>query len=824
MAFEFFRKYQRPILFTAGIFALITFSVSQPLFAFFESLFAPAFQEATMKLPDGTVVRVTREDDQVGFDLMQQRYLPAPVLAPLPRGEDGDDRREVYAALRALARHYGIQPSMAEVDEAIQQAVRIYQSGNEPVTPSVLATRHAGLPSLESWRQIIAEALRIATFLRVQALATDTTDAALSKDLLRGLELITFSVASLDARKLEEELKQAPPTDEALQAWLDGLPAAEQDAYRHATNLVAIDAMGFLLDQFDAAEWNAELAGKEYGDATLRQRYDLDKEAQYRKPEQQGGEGRGEGDGEKKEKGGPRDAQQDPQAPQKPPEQAPQQPVDLPKPPGDQPEDRYQKFEDVRARVLATLQAEDVLRALWTRVQERLQAHLQPAIDARNAAAEAEQQVQNRLTDAEQKLAAKPEDADAKTAVEAAKQELETKRSARTEAERALDAARGSFSALAVFGELTAGRKGVATHSVPEPAAVDGLRELGPFGTWANPAAAAALTTAGDLSTLVQATAKGVFEFQVTKLQERPRRPFAEIKEQLLTDYYKKQANEQAKQKGATLEAALLRLGKQARTEQVAKIEATKETEIARKFDEWKAKLEADLAKAQQALAALPAASRLHRAELTKRVESLQGQLGKADERRAEFSKEVDQELEKKVAAEAKLAYAEVLEAAAAEAGFAVATIGPHRRTLAQEPRFQHRYPEATRYLFGASTGGDEPKQVSQLEKGDVTPLLEDATNRTWHLAVVTDVAKGSVADLTRRELLSAREQIAGLRMTAAIGQSFTIDALKQAYHYQRPNERPELQSASAGVPSTGTQPSGTPSGTQQSGTPPAGK
>lgn len=835
MAFEFFRKYQRPILFTAGIFALVTFSVTGPLFSFFDWMFAPPYAGATMTLADGSKIRITGEDAVIGQELANGKHYPAVALPDLPVDqEEGDQRSEIYAALRALARHAGIEPSMQEVDAAIQQAVRIMNSSGADVTASQLAVqyRHA---SLDAWRRLVAEALRISTFLRVHALAADTTDAAIVQDLLRGREVVTFQVASLDKRKLEESLKAKGVSDDELQAWLDKLGDAEKLPYRHQTNLVALEASGFLLDAFDPAEHAAELTGKEYGEETLRQRYEQDKETLYRRPEKDGekkdgeppqqrdGEGRG-GDGEGG-KGPQLIEPQDPQDPQNPPPAQPQQPAPPaeqqgpPAQPTDQPTDQpqdtpaqdpYIPFEEVRARILATLQAEDVLRALWGKVQERMQAHLQAAIDARNAAAEAETAARNQLTEAEQALTQKPEDAEAKALVETTKQDVAAKETARKEAEQALDAARRAFSAKAVMTELAGQRKGFHVHTVAEPVGADGLRELGEFGTWPNTWMATAISTEGDLSTQVQAAGKGVFFFQIQRVVDRPLKPFDEIKEQLTTDYWKQQADEAAKQKAEAFEAALLRLGKEKRAERVTELEQEQATKTEQQFTEWRTKTEQALESARKELAGLPRESRSHRQLWEKQITKLETELAKADEKRQQLADQIAAETKQQIAAVAREAYPEVLAQAAEETGFTVTKVGPYVRNLREKPRFQHRYDETTRYLFNASTGGDEPEQVSSLEQGESSGLLDDATNRTLHLAVVTDVQKATVADVTRRELLSARESLIAQRLQGAISQSFTIDTLKQAYGYEAPKDQPVIDApGGSGKGGSGTAPSG---------------
>ena len=78
-SFDFFRKHQKLILYTAGIFALLTFSISGAMLSYFDQWVGPARRDGSLKLPNGKTVAVTAEDFRVAQRLGTTRLLP-PLL------------------------------------------------------------------------------------------------------------------------------------------------------------------------------------------------------------------------------------------------------------------------------------------------------------------------------------------------------------------------------------------------------------------------------------------------------------------------------------------------------------------------------------------------------------------------------------------------------------------------------------------------------------------------------------------------------------------------------------------------------------------------
>jgi hypothetical protein len=804
MAFDFFRKYQRPILYTAGIFALVSFSISGALMGFFTAMFERDIEGPKLTLGDGRVVEVTQEDYSIGRMVAQlARTSPVIVLPPLDFGEDGEARMEPYAFLRRIAIESGLEYSMVEVDAAIEQAVSVIGENRTAVDLAL----SSGFTSLAPYRAVVGEAMRIGNMLRLLSLAGDTSTKSLVQSLLRkrDRELLTLRVASLDKKEIETELKKTKVSDDELQKWLAGLTEAEQSPYRHPNHRVALIAVGFLHDKFDPAQWEEELKGKDYGDQQLRQRYDLDREVRFRRTPP-----------------APPASQPTSQPASQPDSLPASQPDSLPQTqPATQPQDLYEPFEQVQAQLKKLLQAEDAMKAIWAKVQEAMAAHLQEKIDVRNKAAEEHATAQKAHAEAEARLKAGPETEELKKAAADRKTELTAKEEQKKAAETALDDARRAFPMLDKAREFVNNRAGFENVTVAEPKGSDGLKDLGPFGKWENAWMACAIDAEGDLSSQVQSTDKASFHWQVTKVVKRPLKEFAEIKEQLTTDWYGKQADSIAKDKTKTLEDKLLALGKEARKAEIEKLTAEHAKLLEDHVAQWKQQVQARLDRARRNIEKIKDPASKTRQEFEAIARTAEAELAAEAKKREELDKATTTEIEKKVKDEARKAWPDVLEAAAKEAGFQFQTIGPHPRNLSMQPRFHDRYSADVRFLFSmARVGeGENSKQLKDLKAGECSDILDDATNRTLHLAAVVAVAKPDDKSITRRDLMQEQESFLGERLLATLSQSFEMKAIEERYNVQRPKEEkqetmgPEKPPAGKG----GTQGGGQ-SGTQGSG------
>lgn len=796
MAFEFFRRHQRALIFTAGIFTLLTFSITTSVLGFSDWLFGKAYDGPSMELADGSKVQLQPEDVDIGHRLSQGRYGPTMAL---PMVETGDDHApdDLLAALRRVALESGIQVSENEVDRAIDQAVAVTSQVGEQITPTQLAVRFTD--SLPAFRNVVREALRIGTFVRLQVMAADVSDAALAQAIAKDEERVTFRAAVLDRGALEEELKKTPPTDEDLQKWIDEQIAGnEVHPFRESTNRVALQAVGVVYSEFDAAAYAAPLEGKVFDDETLKREYELRK-ATYFSREPVKKEGSGEGDDGKGGKGGDGgDQGQDPTKTQPPPADA-APPADAPPPdatvpqqdPPKPPADPYKPFDEVKEDLRKMLQAEAMLQRLLTHdLQMRMAEHTREKAEARNAAAVTLHEARAAVAKAQAELDAAAADEVKKQALETAKAAVETDLAAEKAAATALEQQQQSFDFVGEMRKLLGEHPWVKVHIVAEPKAGEELRLLGDLGIWETHWVATGMEEP-QLSTQVQKTDKAAFGFLVTQVIKRPLKAFADLKEQALADFYKKKADEQGKDKATAFETALLEAAKVKVKDKLDEIEAKRVKDVDEKFNAWQKKVSDDLAKAEKFLKEHNPAPRI--ATLySERVAALQAEIAKAADKRTEIEKTVGEGVEAEIKKTAKTVYADVMDAVAAANGFEVRTVGPHSRSVQREPRFAERYGDAVKFLFRDATL--EPP-LAEIKVGDVSALLDDTTGRANYLAVCTAVEPGSVDQLTRRQLESRRRNFVDQRLAETLSQSFTLEALRQRYKYKLP---PEQETAKA--------------------------
>jgi len=204
-AFGFFRKYQKPILYTAGMFALVTFSVTGAMMSSFDRMFRGDVPRASIVV-NNTRVKLEDEDFYYGIQLAQGRYAPTVVLPVLGDAGGADSElQDTYAILRRAALTEGLDVSDKEVDDAIKFA----RESVKAATDQELAAR-VGSSSLAAYRSVVREAMRIGNYVRLHALAADGSDAALIRELLDGLEKVELRVATLDGKALEEGLRREP--------------------------------------------------------------------------------------------------------------------------------------------------------------------------------------------------------------------------------------------------------------------------------------------------------------------------------------------------------------------------------------------------------------------------------------------------------------------------------------------------------------------------------------------------------------------------------------------------------------------------------------
>ncbi|MFO0175313.1 MAG: hypothetical protein ACK51X_00515, partial [Planctomycetota bacterium] len=159
--YGFFRRNQKRVLYTAGLFTLLTFSITGPMTALITDAFRDEGSKSTI-LVNGKREALTAEDITYGRELAGMVFgrLPFGVLPPLDAGKEHQgELGTVYAILRRAAIAEGLGASFAEVDRAIE-AMR-EQMKSPSVGKLVSDLRFA---SIAQYRDYVAEAMRIGAY------------------------------------------------------------------------------------------------------------------------------------------------------------------------------------------------------------------------------------------------------------------------------------------------------------------------------------------------------------------------------------------------------------------------------------------------------------------------------------------------------------------------------------------------------------------------------------------------------------------------------------------------------------------------------------
>jgi hypothetical protein len=772
--YGFFRRHQKKLLYTAGLFTLLTFSISAPMMAAIGDAFADRAPMPTIVV-NGTRLPLQPEDYEFGTVLAQNAgtAIPFGVMPPVNAGEGGgSELGDVLAVLRRAAIAEGIDASYAEVDAAIES---VREAANA-ATPAKLASDR-GFPSLARYREVMYEAMRVGTYIRLQTLAVDATEPRVLQLVLADKEKITLRVATLDEKVLEDQLKAAAPIGDAdLQAWLDAKSEVEQgrigifDLPRAELRFV-----GLMLaeGQFNPEQWKDDyLKDFTVTDDQLKAEYEREKVTRMKVAVDT---------------------------------------VDGAKPDDTKPFDDAAKLELTRL-----MQAEQVMNKLLAAARQKQNDVLKPAneelIRIQGEVAEAESALatlekalsakEGELKAKQAELAQKPDDATLKEAVAtlttagqqakdaafAARDVVPAKKAAATVAEDAVKAARLSFDLSAWIVESTKDKSGFVTKAMTGMKNADELKDLDApglelgFGTWTQAAQGTRLQNKGDLGFATARTSKAVVIYQATDVQPRPRKTPEQIKPLAEGAYWTEQAKKQSEDKRKLMEDALLRLAKAKIPEVIADLEGKKSARIDEKVAEFERKTRDEIAEAEKTLAK-PGLGENAAAPWRRKLESRKAALAAIDQQRQLFTADVQRAIDGEVAEAAKKHYGEVLEAAAAEAGFTVTSIGPFRRELQREPRFDKAFDATVVYLF---------RNQSELKEGESTGLLYDAASRRAHVAACTKVEPLTAADVKRRDFESLRTgdgavSFANTQAYMSYQQAFTRELIEQRYELQRP-------------------------------------
>lgn len=778
--YGFFRRHQKKLLYTAGLFTLLTFSITGPMTSLANELFSTARPMPTIQV-NGKRIPLAPEDYTYGTLLARnlRTALPPGVLPMIDPGEGSQNELgNVFAVLRRAAIAEGIDASMVEVDRAIEALRELVKAP----TPAKMA-RDMSFGSLAQYRDVVREAMRIGTYVRLQTLALDSTEAKVLQQVTSDREKITLRVATFDEKKAEEELKKATPlSEEDLKKWLEAKNEREKrqmQAYDAPRAELRFAALLLAADQFDPEQWkDGYLKDFTVSDEQLQNIYNMEKETRFKL------EGA----------------------------------------------DQYKPMDDaaVKSELTRLIQAEHVMNQLMAALRTKQTEGLKPQTDemartqgelgtAQSSLAELEQKAATKaaeLASKEAELAQKPDDAGLKAAVEALKVESQAAKDASfaasekipslkaavTAAEEALTAARAAFDFPAAFAELTKDKKGFVQKAMSGKKSGDEMKDLDALGLdlgkWPSASQAAGLRSKGDLGFAPGRTSKAVVLYQATDVEPMPLKPWETLKPLAEGAYWTEQAKKQGEEKKKAMEAALLRLAKEKMVDKVAEIEGKKQARIDEKLAEWESKVQAAIVEAEKQLAKLQAGTQAH-AGWQQELDNQKAMLAQKEQRKTAFTVEIGKAIETEIGTEAKKFYREVLDAAAAEAGFTVADVGPHPRDLQErDPRFDKNHEPAVVFLM---------RSQSKLKEGEATDVLQDFSNRAYHVAACVKVEPLAPTDVTRRDFESlrtgdGRASFAAQQAGLSFYQAFTLKAVEARYALQR--EVGELREEASANPS----------------------
>ncbi len=738
--YGFFRRHQKKLLYTAGLFTLLTFSVTGPMLTAVDSIFGKQKDMPSIQV-GGQRVKLEPADYQLGSliarNMVNMQGNPAlpPVLPVLGTGEGGtNDLADMLAILRRASIAEGIDVSMQEVDRAIDTLRE-----QAKVESAARLAGYRGFHSLAEYREVVREAMRIGTYVRLQTLALDNSDARVLEHVIADKEKVGFRTAVFDEKAAEEQMKAATTlTDDDLRAWLDTKTDVEKSRIQaFDSNHLELRFGALLLAEggFDPAQWqDGALKDFQPQDDQLHGLYDQEKEQRFKL------------DGDK----------------------------------------NFKPFEDVKPELVRLAQAEQVMNNLLAELRKKVEEMLK-APNEELQRCQAELKASNtQIEELKRKLTETPDDPMAKEQLRQTEEVQVAQQSAADAATEAVKAARAGWDFPAAFAEVTKDKSGFEQKAMSGRRSIEDLRDLDAagvgYGKWPMAAQARGLQAKGDFCFLPGRTEKAIVLYQATDVLVRPLKPWDTLKPLLQGAYFTEKAKAQGEEKKKLMEEALLRLAKAKMADKVAEIEGKRAAKVDEQMVEWERTTQAGITEAKDLLQRLAAGTQAQVA-WQKKLDRLQADLAKKDEQRTTFDTEVGKAIDEEIATEAKKHYGEVLDAAAAEAGFTVTPVGPYPRDLSRHPRFDKAYDPTTVFLF---------RSHSEMAVGETTGVVQDATNRRWLVAVCDKVEPLQIGDVTRRDFESLRTgdglfSYATQQAYRACSQAFTVKALEARYDLKRP-------------------------------------
>jgi hypothetical protein len=426
------------------------------------------------------------------------------------------------------------------------------------------------------------------------------------------------------------------------------------------------------------------------------------------------------------------------------------------------------------------------MKHLLTKVNERQAEALKPVNEALQRDQQALGEAERAVKDIRGKLGEKPDDAALKEDLRLAEEIVPSKRNAIEASSKAVQEARANWDFAAAFAELTKDKSGFVLKAMKDKRNAEGLKDLDGedlgLGLWPLSVQSGAVQSKGDMPFQPIRTTKSVAIYRATDVEVRPLKPWDKLKPLAEGAYYAEKAKEQGEAKKKVFEEALLRLAKAKMPDKVAEIEGKKTARVDEKLAEWERTTQKGIADAEQTLAGLPEGTKAQQA-WQKKLDALRTELEGKDGKRGVLDLEVGKAIEGEIVEEAKKHHRDVMDAAAAEAGFTVADHGPHSRELSSRPRFDKAYDSTVVFLF---------RNHGKLKENESTGVVQDQTNRRWVFAVCTKVEKLTLDDVTRRDFEGSRTgngyiSFATQQAYLCYRQAFTQDALEKRYDVQQP-------------------------------------
>ncbi|GEM_PF-2875634 len=766
MSNPLFEKYKRWIYLALTLFALVTFSITGAIYAFFGQVGRPA--PGSIVLP-GTHERVHLTETDLYFGQLLSRLqsyslsgrfaFPALIFNGMSM-EENKEPKFSYAILRRVAIEGGLDVS--------DDDIRLYKERvfkNAQITPFELAVQ-LRLGNESNLDEVIREAIRISLYVRSEILSfMDLGDAALGDYVKKERKLVTLSYVDFEAGPKQKGWEKNPPKDEVLLAWVKKLDSAKQLNLGFVDDIqVRFDGVALDYSKGDPAEWKEEL--KDFSapaEEDLRARYNQDrdqlyvreewkkkeaaekaaakkkaeeekKKAQKKNSESSAKKTTSKSKGKKDKDGGllqdpPQDSHKDSSSGKagKDAQKAGSEATD-PTPE----QAKYKSFEEVRA---------DIERRI------RLEAGLRKILDRARKAAE----------EFGSKLKGDPKKKDPKK---------KTNKSMK------------DFDLMAWLKKELKGRKGVI-FITPKPLAnPESYTDLGPVGKWEQFWVLRTLEQEGAFLGDIQRTSNAAFFLRLLERKSNVLRPLAKIRGEVIKAYAESEAMKWAETQAKAVREAVTEKAKSLAGDAFLKIQKKILEEVKKQVAGWKKSVASEIAKLKSKVNSDDIPQRavsIYR----KKIEDLEASLKKEKEKTEAIRKEIEEsekkEIHKTILPFLPKAFDQVL----AEKKLKAKVLGPFFRDLqTSDPLFTLKYKGVDRFLM---------QQAEFLKKkvGELSDALEDSETKAWLLCRLDKVVDGGDAALDRKHFLQMRDPFVNKKVRKVLEKGYTFDLLKKRFSFK---------------------------------------